>query len=87
VPCDHDGFAAVGDPVDESGSFRWLWIACASGAMADGIAATALPLLFVNLTHDPVTVSLLQVALGLPWLLLGLHAGVLSDPSISGERA
>ena len=59
--------------------FRSLWIASTSGALADGIAATALPLLIVSLTHNPVTVSLLQVALGLPWLLLGLHAGVLSD--------
>lgn len=62
-----------------SGPFRALWLASTSGALADGIAASALPLLMVGLTHDPVTVSLLQVAAGLPWLVLGLHAGVLSD--------
>ncbi|MGH3332018.1 MAG: MFS transporter [Nocardioidaceae bacterium] len=62
-----------------AGPFRSLWIASTTGALADGIAAAALPLLIVSLTHNPVTVSLLQVALGLPWLLLGLHAGVLSD--------
>ncbi|MGH3479429.1 MAG: MFS transporter, partial [Nocardioidaceae bacterium] len=61
-----------------AGPFRSLWIASTTGALADGIAAAALPLLIVSLTHNPVTVSLLQVALGLPWLLLGLHAGVLS---------
>jgi MFS family permease len=62
-----------------AGPFRSLWIASTTGALADGITATALPLLIVSLTHDPVTVSLLHVATGLPWLLLGLHAGVLSD--------
>lgn len=62
-----------------SGPFRALWLASTSGALADGIAASALPLLMVGLTHDPVTLSLLQVASGLPWLVLGLHAGVISD--------
>lgn len=61
------------------GPFRWLWLASTSGALADGLAAAALPLLLVSLTRDPLAVSLLQVASGLPWLLLGLHAGVLSD--------
>jgi MFS family permease len=59
--------------------YRSLWTASTSGALADGIAATVLPLLLVGLTTNPVTVSLLQVASGLPWLALGLHAGVLSD--------
>ena len=59
--------------------YVWLWSSTTSGALADGIAASVLPLLMVGLTHDPVTVSLLQVASGLPWLVLGLHAGVLSD--------
>lgn len=62
-----------------SGPFRALWLASASGALADGIAVSALPLLMVGRTHDPFTVSLLQLASGLPWLILGLHAGVLSD--------
>lgn len=56
-----------------------LWAASTSGALADGIAATVLPLLIVSLTTNPITVSLLQVALGVPWLVLSLHAGVLSD--------
>jgi MFS family permease len=59
--------------------YRSLWTASTSGALADGIAATVLPLLMVSLTTSPVTVSLLQVVSGLPWLVLGLHAGVLSD--------
>ncbi|MGH3599049.1 MAG: MFS transporter [Pseudonocardiaceae bacterium] len=65
---------------DRLGSgYRLLWTASTSGALADGIAATVLPLLMVSLTTNPVTVSLLQVASGLPWLALSLHAGVLSD--------
>lgn len=59
--------------------FQSLWLASTSGALADGLAATALPLLMVTLTRDPLTISLLQVASGLPWLVLGLPAGVLAD--------
>jgi MFS family permease len=59
--------------------YRSLWTASTSGALADGIAVTVLPLFMVSLTTNPVTVSLLQVASGLPWLVLGLHAGVLGD--------
>lgn len=50
-----------------------------SGSLADGIATTAMPLLLVGLTTDPVLVALLQVALGLPWLMFSLHVGVLVD--------
>ena len=66
-------------PAQSATPFRWLWIASTSGALADGIAASALPLLIVGLTRNPIHVALLQVASGLPWLLFGLHAGVLSD--------
>lgn len=62
-----------------SSSFRWLVASTTSGSLADGIATTAMPLLLVGLTTDPVLVASLQVALGLPWLMFSLHVGVVVD--------
>ncbi|WP_370289356.1 MFS transporter [Nocardioides sp.] len=59
--------------------FRALLAASAAGGLADGIATTALPLLVLQRTDDPRVVALLPVALGLPWLLLGLPMGALAD--------
>jgi len=46
---------------------------------ADGIRAVALPLVAVELTQDPVLVASLGVAQSLPYLLVGLPAGVVVD--------
>ncbi len=59
--------------------FHWLVASTSSGALADGIAAVAMPLLVLGLTTSPVLVAALQVALGLPWLLFSLHMGALID--------
>lgn len=59
--------------------FRWLLASSTSGALADGLATVAMPLLILGLTTNPVLVALVQVALGLPWLLFSLHAGALVD--------
>lgn len=40
----------------------------------DGIATVAMPPLILGMTSNPVLVALVQVALGLPWLLFSLHA-------------
>ncbi|MGO2557427.1 hypothetical protein [Brachybacterium sp.] len=47
--------------------------------LADGILLAVLPLLAVGLSRSPVLTSLLPAAAWLPWLLLGLAAGVLID--------
>lgn len=47
--------------------------------LADGIVIGGLPLVAVTLTRSPGEVSLLQAAFWLPWLLLGLVAGVVVD--------
>lgn len=47
--------------------------------LADGIVLGGVPLLAVTLTRSPGEISLLQVAFWLPWLLLGLVAGVVVD--------
>ncbi|WP_020659346.1 MFS transporter [Amycolatopsis benzoatilytica] len=56
-----------------------LWWASAVDNVGDGMAAAAVPLLTVTLTHDPVEVSLVSAATYLPWLLLSLPAGALVD--------
>lgn len=47
--------------------------------LADGIILGGLPLVAVTLTRSPAEISLLQVAFWLPWLLLGIVAGVVVD--------
>jgi MFS family permease len=59
--------------------YRRLWTATAVSSLGDGVYFTALPLLAVTLTRDPVAVSLVTLATTLPDLLLTLTAGVLVD--------
>ncbi|WP_109472035.1 MFS transporter [Ornithinimicrobium cavernae] len=47
--------------------------------LADGIVLGAVPLIAVGLTRSPGEVSLIQTAFWLPWLLLGVVAGVVVD--------
>ena len=47
--------------------------------VADGIMAAAVPLIALTLTRSPLLVSLISVAFFLPWLLLGILAGVVVD--------
>lgn len=47
--------------------------------LADGIILGGLPLIAVTLTRSPGEISLLQVAFWLPWLVLGIGAGVVVD--------
>ena len=60
-------------------AFAWLWTATASGACAEGISLSVLPLLMTTVTRDPLLVALLQTAAALPWVLIGLQAGALVD--------
>lgn len=47
--------------------------------LGDGVLGTLAPLLALSLTSSPLQVSLLSAATWLPWLLLGLAAGVVID--------
>jgi MFS family permease len=47
--------------------------------LADGIVASAVPLVAITLTRSPTLVSLLSAAVWLPWLLLGIVSGALVD--------
>src|SRR4051794_15246056 len=47
--------------------------------LADGITKIALPVLAARGTDSPALISLVSLALTLPWLLISLHVGVLVD--------
>ncbi|MBB6170955.1 MFS family permease [Nocardiopsis mwathae] len=59
--------------------FARFWAAHTSSNLADGIMLTALPLLAVAITTDPLAVAGLTAVWYLPWLLFGLHVGALVD--------
>jgi MFS family permease len=59
--------------------FWTVWAAATSSNIGDGIVIAALPLLAASLTRDPLSVASTTVAVRLPWLLVGLFAGVIVD--------
>lgn len=59
--------------------FNRLWAAAAAGNLGDGVYRVAIALLAARLTSDPVAFSVLAALGFLPWLVLGLPAGVLVD--------
>lgn len=66
-------------PAPLGGAFTRVIAANLSSSLGDGIARVAAPLLAVQLTNDPLLVSLVAVAALLPWLLFAIPAGVLVD--------
>jgi len=60
-------------------TFRWLMASGWASNLGDGIALAAGPLLIAVQTRDPLLVALAALLQRLPWLLFGLHAGVLAD--------
>lgn len=73
------------DPADASGGGRpgrnfWrLWTATAITNLGDGVSIIAYPWLASALTRDPVAIAGVAVASRLPWLLVTLPAGVVTD--------
>lgn len=62
-----------------STAFHRFWAGSLASNLADGVMLTALPLLAVALTDDPLAVAGLTAARYLPWLLFGLLGGALVD--------
>ena len=60
-------------------NFRLLFTASAFTNLGDGILAIALPWFATSLTRDPILIGLVASSRQLPWLLLSLPAGVLTD--------
>ncbi len=59
--------------------FRLLMASSWVSNLGDGIALAAGPLLIASVTRDPLLVSLAALLQRLPWLVVGLYAGVLAD--------
>lgn len=69
-----DGAGGPGHP-----DFAVLWSAASISFLGNGIYTIGLPLMAADLSDSPTTVSLVVTASRLPWLLLSLPAGALSD--------
>lgn len=59
--------------------FHRLFGATLVSATGTGMHAAALPLLVLRITSSPVALSLVVVAVEIPWVLVSLHAGVVVD--------
>lgn len=59
--------------------FRRLLASSWISNLGDGAALAAGPLLVASQTHSPMLVASAALLQRLPWLVLGLHAGVLAD--------
>ena len=60
-------------------NYRLLLGTSAASNLADGIAALAFPWLATLFTRDPVLIALVAFAGRVPWLLLSIPAGTLTD--------
>lgn len=60
-------------------SFRLLFASASATNLGDGLIAVAVPWLATLLTHDPFLIGLVAGARSLPWFLLALPAGVITD--------
>lgn len=56
-----------------------LLLAATCSNLADGVRASAFPLLVAGMTSSPFVVSLTTALTHLPWLLFALHAGLIVD--------
>lgn len=59
--------------------FGKLWTAAAFSNLADGLGRTAVPLVAITLTQDPLAISVIGALAFVPWLVFGLPAGMIVD--------
>jgi MFS family permease len=60
-------------------TFHRIWASAGVSALGDGIYLSALPLLALTMTRDPVLLGAMEASALLPWLLFGLLGGALAD--------
>jgi MFS family permease len=72
------GTADVGAPAWRGG-FGRLWSAAVISRFGDALRTTALPLLAVQLTDDPLVIASVTACGYVPWLLFGLLGGAVAD--------
>jgi len=58
---------------------RWIIAGVGASGMGTGLGVVAFPLLALRLTANPLAISGIAVAAGLPWLVVALPAGALVD--------
>lgn len=63
----------------KNANFRLLFTSAVATNLGDGLIAVAVPWLATLLTHDPLLIGLVAAARHLPWALLSLPAGVMTD--------
>ncbi|MET8943382.1 MFS transporter [Streptomyces sp. NPDC004542] len=61
------------------GGFGRLWTAAVVSRFGDALRTSALPLLAVRLTDDPLVIASVTACGYLPWLLFGLLGGAVAD--------
>lgn len=66
-------------PIARSRGYRLLMGASAASNLGDGVLALALPWLATAITRDPVLIAAVAAATRLPWLLVSIPAGVVTD--------
>lgn len=66
-------------PARLGSGFGWLLGSSWVSNVGDGIGIAAGPLLVASLTRDPTVVAMAVLLQRLPWLVFGLHAGVIAD--------
>lgn len=66
-------------PLFRERNFRLLFTASAFTNLGDGILAVALPWAATLITDNPLLIGIVATARQLPWLLLSLPAGVMTD--------
>lgn len=59
--------------------FARLWTAAVASNLGDGLMLAAFPLIAVTITDDPVAISAITIAIGLPWLLVAPFSGTIVD--------
>ncbi len=74
APREHSALAPLHEPL-----FRSLWIAAVVSYTGSWMQNIATGWLMTSLTHSPMWVALVQVALSLPVFLIALPAGALAD--------
>ncbi len=60
-------------------ALRWIVAGVGASGLGTGLGVVAFPLLALRLTANPLLISGVAVAEGLPWLLVALPAGALVD--------
>ncbi|MFJ3301581.1 MFS transporter [Streptomyces sp. NPDC086549] len=74
-----EGTAAGGSAPAWRGGFGRLWTAAVVSRFGDALRTSALPLLAVSLTDEPLAIASVTVCGYVPWLLFGLLGGAVAD--------